>query len=329
VRSRYFSRISHFWKLVTIAALAAAALPTWAQYPSKPIHVVVTFLAGGSADTLARIVAPKLAEAWGQPVIVENRAGAAGNLGADFVAKAPPDGYTVMFTPPSPLGINWLLYKQMPFDPRTAFTPVSVLGAMPNILIVGPRVLSKDIGEFIAYAKAQPGKLNYGSQGVGSTPHLTGAMLALAAGIDIVHVPYKGFPPILTDLMGSRLDFAFLDSSNALPRLKDGRVRALAVASEKRFFALPDTPTLVEAGFPTMVSLTWMSFAGPAGMPVEIARKWHEELQRIVKMPDVQARFANLGFEAWASSPEEMRQQMESEMVHWGEVIKRTGAQSD
>ena len=305
MRSRYFSRSVRFLKSVTIAALAAAALPAWAQYPSKPIHVVVTYLAGGSADTLARIVAPKLAEAWGQPVIVENRAGAAGNLGADLVAKAPPDGYTLMFTPPSPLGINWLLYKQMPFDPRTAFTPVSVLGAMPNILIVGPRVVAKDTGEFIAYAKAHPGKLNYGSQGVGSTPHLTGAMLALAAGIDIVHVPYKGFPPILTDLMGSRLDFAFLDSSNVLPRLKEGRVRALAVASEKRFFP------------------------GPAGMPAEIARKWHEELQKIVKMPDVQARFANLGFEAWASSPEEMRQQMENEMVHWGDVIKRTGARSD
>lgn len=326
MRSRYFSRSVRFLKSVTIAALAAAALPAWAQYPSKPIHVVVTYLAGGSADTLARIVAPKLAEAWGQPVIVENRAGAAGNLGADLVAKAPPDGYTLMFTPPSPLGINWLLYKQMPFDPRTAFTPVSVLGAMPNILIVGPRVVAKDTGEFIAYAKAHPGKLNYGSQGVGSTPHLTGAMLALAAGIDIVHVPYKGFPPILTDLMGSRLDFAFLDSSNVLPRLKEGRVRALAVASEKRFFALPDTPTLAEAGFPTMVSLTWMSFAGPAGMPAEIARKWHEELQKIVKMPDVQARFANLGFEAWASSPEEMRQQMENEMVSLGRRDQANGS---
>lgn len=328
MRSRIFSRIIYFLKSVMIAMMATAALPAWAQYPSKPIHIVVTYLAGGSADTLARIVAHKLAEDWGQPVIVENRAGAAGNVGADFVAKAPPDGYTVMFTPPSPLGINWLLYKDMPFDPRTAFTPISVLGAMPNILIVGPRVPSKNIGEFIAYAKAHPGKLNYGSQGVGSTPHLTGAMLALAAGIDIVHIPYKGFPPILTDLMASRLDFAFSDASNVLPRLKDGRIRVLAVASEKRFFALPDTPTLIEAGFPNFVSTTWMSFAGPAGMPVEIVRKWHEELQKIVKMPDVQARFTKLGFEAQASSSEEMRQQMEDDLNRWGEVIKRTGVRN-
>jgi len=317
------------WNVCLLAAMAIASAPAWAQYPSKPIRVVVTFLAGGSADLLARIVAPPLGAALGQPIIVDNRAGAGGNLGADVVAKAAADGYTLMFTPPPPLGINWFLYKQMPFDPRTAFAPISVLAIMPNILLVGPRVSAKDVQELMAYAKANPGKLSYGSQGVGSTPHLTGAMLGLAAGIDVVHVPYKGFPPVLTDLLGSRLDFAFADASNALPQLKEGRIRALGVASAKRFYALSNTPTLIEAGFPDFVSATWMSFAAPAGTPPEITRRWHEELVKIVRLPAVQARFSELGVEAWASSPEEMQRQMDNEFKRWGEVIERTGARSE
>ena len=323
---RSFRRI---WNTCLLLAMALASTSAYAQYPSRPVHVVVTFLPGGSADTLARIVATKLSAAWGQPVIVENRAGAGGNIGADFVAKSAPDGYTLMFTPPGPLAINWFLYKQMPFDPRTAFAPVSVLAIMPNILVVGPRVSARDIHEFVAYAKGNPGKLSYVSQGVGSTPHLTGEMLALAANINILHVPYKGFPPILADLLGSRLDFAFADSSNALPRLKAGKLRAIAVASSKRFYALDSTPTMIEAGFPDFVSTTWMSFAAPAGTPPEIARKWHEELVKIVNLPDVQARFTALGVEAWASSPLEMQQQMDSEFKRWGEVVQRTGARNN
>ena len=323
------SAAAHGLRARLIAILAAASLTASAQYPTKPIRVVVTFLPGGSADILARIVAPKLSAAWGQPVIVDNRAGAGGNVGAEAVAKAAPDGYTLMFTPPPPLGINLFLYKDMPFDPRTAFAPVSVVAVMPNILIVGPRVSAKNVGEFIAHARGNPGKLSYGSQGVGSTPHLTGAMLALATGIVVVHVPYKGFPPVLADLLGSRLDFAFADASNVLPQLREGRVRALAVASSKRFFGLPGTPTMSEAGVPDFLSATWMSFAAPAGTPAEVTRKWHEELVKVVKAPDVQARFAELGVEAWASSPEEMQRHMESESKRWGEVIQKTGARSN
>jgi tripartite-type tricarboxylate transporter receptor subunit TctC len=318
-----------FLRTVLAMLLAAAPLASLAQYPSKPVRIVVTFLPGGSADLLARIIAPKLSAAWGQPVIVENRAGAGGNVGADVVVKAPADGYTVMFTPPPPLGINLFLYKDMPFDPRTAFAPISVVAVMPNILVVGPRVAARSVGELVAYAKANPGKLSYGSQGIGSTPHLTGAMLALATGIEIVHVPYKGFPPVLADLLGGRLDFAFADASNVLPQLKEGRLRALAVASEKRFFALTNTPTMTEAGVPNFVSGTWMSFAAPAGTPPEIVRKWNSDIKKAVREPDVQARFAELGVESWASSPEEMRRHMESEIARWGEVIRKSGARSN
>ncbi|OGA67811.1 MAG: hypothetical protein A3G81_11265 [Betaproteobacteria bacterium RIFCSPLOWO2_12_FULL_65_14] len=324
-------KIVHFLQTALAVVLATASLTNLAQsqYPSKPVRIVVTFLPGGSADTLARIVAPKLSAAWGQPVIVENRAGAGGNVGGDVVAKAPADGYMVMFTPPPPLGINLFLYKDMPFDPRTAFAPISVLAVMPNILAVGPRVTARGVEELVAFAKANPGKLSYGSQGIGSTPHLTGSMLALAKGIDIVHVPYKGFPPVLADLLGGRLDFAFADASNILPQLKEGRLRALAVASEKRFFALPNTPTMIEAGVPDFVSGTWMSFAAPAGTPAQIVRKWNEEIKRAVREPDVQARFAELGVETWASSPEEMQRHMANEIARWGEVIRKSGARTN
>ncbi len=314
----------------TFASLLVVVLCTQSQharaeYPQKPIKIVVTFLAGGSADVLARIVAPKLEAAWKQPIIVENRAGAGGNLGAEVVARSEPDGYTLMFTPPPPLSINPFLYKNMPFEPEKAFAPVSVLGVMPNILLVAPHVPAKNLKELIAYAKANPGKLTYGSQGVGSTPHLTGVMLAKAAGIDIVHVPYRGFPPVLQDLLGSRIDFAFADASNSLPQIKGGSLRAFAVASPKRFPGLPDTPTLIEAGFPDFQSATWMSFSAPAGTPDAVVQKWREELAKIVQMPDVRARFADLGVEAWASSSEEMKRHMQSEIKRWGDVIREAG----
>ena len=324
-----YRMLGEFFWIILGAASVINAVPARAQYPSRPILVVVPAGPGGAADLLARTVAPKLSAAWGQPVIVESRVGASGNIGGEVVAKSAPDGYTLMFTPPGPVGINMFLSKQIPFDPLTAFAPVSVLGAIPNILIVGPTVPAKNVGEFVAYAKANPGKLTYGSVGIGTTLHLTAAMLAFAAGIDIVHVPYNGMPPMFADLLGSRLDFAIANATVVLPQVEGGRVRALAVASSKRFYALPNTPTFIEAGYRDFVSAVWMSFAGPAGMSPEIVRKWYEELVKIVKMPDVQARFAKLGLEAWASTPAEMRQQMEAEVKRWGDVIRRTRATGD
>lgn len=312
-----------------VLAFCAQAAPASAEYPDRPIRIVVPFLAGGSVDVLARLVAPKLEAAWKQPVIVENRAGAGGNIGAEVVARAAPDGYTMMFIPPSPLVINPFLYKNMPFAPEKAFTPVSVMGVMPNILIVAPHVPARNLAELIAFAKANPGKLTYGSQGVGTTPHLTAVMLAKAAGIDIVHVPYRGFPPLLQDLLGSRVDFAFADAGNTLPQVKYGKLRALAVASPKRFFALPDIPTFFEAGLSGFESATWMSFSAPAGTPETITRKWHEELVRIAQMPDMRARFAELGVEIWASSPEEMSRHVQSEIKRWGTVIREAGIKKE
>jgi tripartite-type tricarboxylate transporter receptor subunit TctC len=229
------------------------------------------------------------------------------------------------FQPP-PLCINLFLYERMPFDPRSAFAPISVLAVAPNALVASLRLDARDARALVAHAKACPGELSYGSQGVGTTPHLTGAVLASAAGIDVVHVPYKGFPPLLADLLGARLDFAFSDAANVLPQLKEGKPRALAFASRERFCALPEIPTLIESGFDGFVSATWMSFAAPAGTAPDIVRKWHAEIRSVVMLPDVRARFAELGVEPWASSPQEMRQQIETEIERWDKVVEGTGA---
>jgi len=316
-------------RFVIPGILAALAVSAAAQYPDKPIRVIVPFLAGGTADTLARIVTPKLSAAWGQPIVVDNRSGAGGNVGADAVVKSAPDGYTLLFTPPGPLSINMHLYSKMPFDARTAFAPLSVLGVMPNILMVGPHVAAKDVGELVAVAKANPGKLSFGSQGIGSTPHLTGAMLAGAAGIDIVHVPYKGFPPILADLLGGRIDFAFSDTGNVLPQLRNERVRAIAVASLKRFNALPDVPTMIEAGYPDFVSGAWMSFAGPAGLPQDIVRKLNADIDAIVRHPELAPRWHELGITPLGGSPEAAVKRNVLETAKWSRVIKTAGIRAD
>ena len=322
-----FARIRWVLRLLLVLAGWTLVLDSaWAQYPAKPIRVVVPFLAGGSPDTLLRIVAPELSAAWGQPIVVENHAGAGGNIGASVVAKAPPDGYTILFTPSGPLSLNMFLYKDMPFNPRTAFAPISVLGIMPNVLVVGSGMRAKDFHEFLAFAKANPGKLNYGSLGTGTVSHLlTGSMLAPAAGIDVVHVPYKGFPPLLADLVGGRVGFAFLDATNALPRVRQGQLRALANAHPRRFFAFPDVPTFAELGLPGIVASTWVSFVAPAGTPAEIIQTWHKELVRVSRLPEIQKKFETLGVEAWVSTPAELGRRIEDERTRWGEIIERSG----
>ena len=294
-------------------------------YPNKPIKVVVPFPAGGSADTLVRIVASKLNAAWGQAIIIENHGGAGGNIGADIVAKAQPDGYTILFTPSPPLTVNTFLYKHMPFDASSAFTPVSVLVVMPNILLVGPRVHANNIAGFIADARANPEKLNYGSFGVGTISDLTEEVFESAIGVKIVHIPYKGFAPVLVDLLGGRLDFTFADSTNALSQIRQGKLRGLAIASPKRLFALPDVPTFSEAGVSGVESSSWEGFALPAGTSQEIVRKWQEELGRVAQMPDVRERFEHLGADLWVSTPQEMQGYIEDEKSRWSAIIKRIG----
>jgi len=298
-----------------------------AMYPAKPIKAVVPFLAGGSVDTLVRIVTPKLSDVWGRPIIVENKAGAGGNIGADSVAKADPDGYTVLFTPSGPLSLNMYLYENMPFDPQTALAPASVLALMPNMLLVGPAVQAKDITEFIAQIKSNPSAISYGSLGTATVSHLAAEAFANAINARMVHVPYKGFPPLLVDLLGGRLHFAFFDATNALPQIRKGAVRPLAVAHPKRFAALPDVPTFEEAGVPNLIAPTSVTLVFPAGTPKDIMAIWRNELRTITKLPEVREKFDTLGAEVWVSSEEEAVRYLREERQRWGDVIKKAGIQ--
>jgi len=316
--------------LVVVSALLPAAVPTRAQdYPSKPVHVIMPFLGGGAVDILARIYAAKLSEYWGQQVLVEDRPGAGGNLGSSLVAAAPPDGYMLLVAPHGPLSYNAVLYKTMPYDPKTAFAPISLLARSPNFLIVPKDSALNSLDDLIKLAKAEPGKVYYGSQGNGTTPHLTGAMLGLRAGIEVVHVPYRGAPPLFTDLISGRLTFVFADSGNTLPRVRDGLVKVFAITSDKRWPALPEIKTMAELGYPNFLSAVWYALAAPARTPPAIVGRIRDGILRANKEPDVIARLNDLGVEVVGSTPEEMAKTLADETARWSEVIRATGVTVD
>lgn len=307
--------------------LILASTDAWSQraYPNKSIKAVVPFLPGGSVDTLVRIVTPRLSTVLGQPIVVENKAGAGGNIGADSIAKADPDGYTVLFTPSGPLSLNEFLYQTMPFDPRTAFAPATVMAVMPNMLLVGMSAPSRDIRELIAKIKSDPTSITFGSLGIATVSHLASEAFGSAIGEKMVHVPYKGFPPLLLDLIGGRFHFAFFDATNALPHIRKGAIRPLAVANSKRFFALPDVPTFEEIGIKDLIAPTTVSLIFPAGTSKNIMNMWRDELRAITRLPEVRERFENLGAEIWVSSEEEILKYLDDERRRWGAVIAKAG----
>jgi tripartite-type tricarboxylate transporter receptor subunit TctC len=313
--------------LVRVLLGAGLALPTTARgedYPSKPVRIVVPFLPGGGADRLARLLAEKLRQKWGQPVIVDNRAGAGGNIGADSVFRAAPDGYTLLFGTPGPVVINKMLYPKLTYD-SDVFVPISHLTISPNALVVHPNVPAKDVRQLIAYARAHPGRLNYASAGIGTTPHLTGELLKSRAGIDIVHIPYKGSTLVLTDLVGGRVDMAFFLLSNVLQQARAGRVRLVAVTSTRRTAMLPDVPAVAEV-LPGFVSIQWIAAVGPPGMPPAIANRLQSELAEVMKQNDVAKHLLEQGDEPVASTPAALAALIRSERELWGAVIRSTGA---
>jgi tripartite-type tricarboxylate transporter receptor subunit TctC len=314
----------------TLAVLAALAGDAGAQtFPTKPVRVVVGFLAGGGVDVVVRIFTPKLAEYWGQQVIVENRPGSGGTVGGQVVATAEPDGHTLMFSPPGPASYNGHLYKDMPYDPTVHLAPVSIVGQTVNYLIVGKDSKLNSLADLIAAAKANPGKLNYGSQGNASTPHITAALLGVRAGIAMVHVPYRGFQPAVADLISGQVDFMFADASNTLPQLRGGKVKTLAIAAAKRSQTLPDVPTMPELGYPDVVSTVWMALLAPARTPPAIIKKIRDDTVRAVNDPAVAERLANLNIEILGSTPEEMGRHVAAEIKHWAEVIRVTGVKAE
>ena len=309
--------------LLLLCAGAVVGTPAIAQdYPARAIRIIVPFPAGGTADLLPRIVGEKLAASWGQPVIIDNRAGAAGNIGAEMVYNAEPDGYTLLAAPPPPLVINPSLYPKLAFDP-TRFVPVTVMAAVPNVMLVNAKVPANNLRELIAWAKAQPDRLIYSSQGGGTTSHLTTEMFKAVAGVSATHVPYKGTAPALAALLSGEVNLMFDNLGVSLQHVRSGRVRALAVCGEKRVASLPDVPAMVET-YPGFVAVAWFGVVAPPKTSAAIANKLHGAITDALKLPEVAKRLVDLSAEPVANTPTQMAAFMKEDAARWRTVI-RTG----
>jgi tripartite-type tricarboxylate transporter receptor subunit TctC len=294
------------------------------DWPSKPVRIVVPFPAGGSADLLPRYVGESLAKQWGQPVLVDNRPGAAGNIGAAAVFQAEPDGYTLLSAPPPPLVINRLLYPKLAYD-STRFVPMSVIAAIPNALLVHPKVGVESVTDLISLARKNPGKLNYASQGAGATSHLTAELFkSMAGGLQIAHVPYKGSAPALADLLSGQVDMMFDNLGVSLPHVKAGKLRVLAVASPRRYRTLPEVPALNET-LPGFESVAWFGIVGPPKTPAAIAQKVAAGVEAALRNPDVLRRLSELSADPLGMSPAETAAFMKQETERWGAVIRAAG----
>lgn len=312
--------------LAAASVLAAPALRAQPAWPARPVRIIVPFPAGGSNDIIARILAQLLSERMGQQFVVENRGGAGGNIGATAVATAEPDGYTLLLTAPPPLTINASLYRSLAYDPTKAFAPVALVAAVPIVLAVHPSVRANNVGELIALAKAEPGKLNFGSSGNGSTNHLAGELLKTMAGIDIVHVPYTGAGPAMNDLVAGYIPMMFDNIPAMLPQVQGGRVRAIAVAGAQRAAALPNVPTVAESGVPGFEASAWFGLVAPARTPPAVIERLEKEIAAVLALPDVQKRLADLGAEPGKVSGAAFGSFLAEETTKWGRLIQASGA---
>jgi tripartite-type tricarboxylate transporter receptor subunit TctC len=315
--------------VVAALALAASQAVLAQAYPSKPIRVIVPYAAGGTSDILARQIGPKLTDAWGQPVIIENRTGANGNVGADFVAKSAPDGYTLLITDLGGLVISPSVYPKLPFNPSQDFTPVVMVSYSPHVLAVNPEVQVKSVKELVAMAKAHPGKLNFAISGIGGAPQLAGIEFAQRHGIDWTYIPYKGGADAVTAVVGGQAHVLFNGMLATWPSVTGGRLRALAISSAKRVAAAPDTPTVAEQGLPGFETGSYQGFVGPKGMPKDVTAKLNAELTKVLNAADMKERFAKQGTEVRTGSPESLGQWMSTEQAKWAKVVKDSGAKFD
>jgi tripartite-type tricarboxylate transporter receptor subunit TctC len=314
--------------LLAALALAVTAGAQAQTYPSRPIRLIVPFPPGGSTDILARALAQKLSEGLAQPVVIDNRPGAGGSIGSEAVAKAAPDGYTLLMAQLGPLAVSPGIYKNLPYDPVKSFAPVSRMAIVPSVLVVNPQVPVASAAELIAYARAHPGKLTYGSAGSGSTSHLTTEYFKLATGTDILHVPYKGVGPMLTDLISGQLSMGINGAPAVMSHVISGRLRALAVTGLTRVPSLPQIPTLVESGVEGFDASGWYGIVAPAGTAREIVMRLNGEIRRIMQTPELRTRLDNEGAIPAANSPEEFGAFIVSEIARWGAVLKRAGIEA-
>jgi tripartite-type tricarboxylate transporter receptor subunit TctC len=314
-------------KRVAVLMLALFAAGASAQsYPTKPIRIVVPYAAGGTSDILARQIGPELNKAWGQAVVVENKPGANGNVGADFVAKSVPDGYTLLLTDLGGLVISASVYPKLPFNPSKDFTPVVMVSYSPHVLAVHPEVKVKDVKELVAMAKAHPGKLNFAMSGIGGAPHLAGIEFAQRMGIDWTYIPYKGGADAITGVVGGQAHVLFNGMLATWPHVTGGRLKALAISSAQRVPSAPDTPTVAEQGLPGFETGSYQGVVGPVGIPRETVTKLNGELRKILNTQDIKDRFAKQGTEVRTDTPESLGKWMTTEQAKWAKVVKESGA---
>ena len=314
--------------LAGAGALAMMPASAWAQapaYPTKPVHIVVTFTPGGAPDILARVLADKLGQQWGQTVIVDNKPGAGGNIGADAVAKAPGDGHMLVVGTVGTHAINGALYKKMPYDMVKDFTPIGLLATTPNVLVVNNEVPAKTLKEFIDLGKRQ-GNMSFASSGSGTSIHVSGELFKSMTGIDMKHVPYKGRASAIPDLLGGRVTMMFDNLPSSLPLVREGKLRALGVTSPRRSPAAPDIPTLSEAGLPGFEAVSWFALFAAPGTPKPVADKLSTQVAEVLKQPDVAKKLSDLGLEPVGSTPDELARYQQTEIAKWAKVVKESGA---
>jgi tripartite-type tricarboxylate transporter receptor subunit TctC len=313
-----------------LIAAALFAFHAAAQtFPEKPVRFVIGFTPGGPSDILARALGQKLRERWGQQVVVENRPGAGGNLAAEAVAKSAPDGYTWLLGNNSILATNQSLYRKLPYDPVKDFAPVALVAVQPNILVVHPEVKASSVQELISLAKQDPGKLNYASSGAGAAAHLAGELFKSMAGVDIVHVPYKGAQPALTDLIAGQVQLMFATSASVIPYMKAGRLRALAVTTPQRSPSVPELPTVSEAGLAGFEATTWHGVVVPSAVPTALVQKLNQDINAVLKEKDLSERLAGLGAEVLTGSPRDFADYIAREIPKWSKVVRDSGAKAD
>ena len=314
---------------ILFVTLLMVCVPAQAQtYPVKPIRIIVPFAPGGGADIIARILAQKMTDSWGQQVVVDNRAGASGNIGNELVAKAAPDGYTLLMAS-SALAINPSVYKSVPYDAVRDFAPITRPALLPNILVVHPSLPVKTVKDLVVLAKSKPGQISYASAGAGTGTHLAGEMFKIMAGVDMVHVPYKGGGAVISDLLGGQVALTFATLPSVMPYVKAGRLRAVAMTTTQRWPGLPEVPTIAESGLPGFEISTWIGLLAPAGTPKDVVGNLHGEMVRILKLPDVRERFESLGMEPVGDTPDQFAQYIRSELAKYAKVVKQSGARVD
>jgi tripartite-type tricarboxylate transporter receptor subunit TctC len=324
--------LSMLLRAVALAIAAAFAQSALAQavYPSRPITIVVGFSAGGSTDIVARLLAEEMHKSWGQAIVVDNRPGAGGNIGAALVAKAKPDGYTLLMGSVGPLAINASLYRDMPYDNLKDFTPISLVVHVPNMLVVNPTAMPvNSFAEFVTLVKANPGKYFFASTGTGTSSHLSGELLKTMAGVEATHVPYKGAVALNDLLSGQQVHFMFATIPSVIEFVRAGRLRALAVTSKTRSAAVPDVPTVAESGYPDFEASSWFGLLGPAELPAEIVVRLQSEVARVLKIPEIRSKLIQLGADPVGSTPEEFSAYMRAETLKWAKVVKASGAKPE